>query len=172
MLMGPDLAGVGMGDEALRVAVAIAENLGLGAGLADERIVGRHAAVIVEADDFAGVVAQILGAVAVAALTGGDVEMAGRVESETRAEVPAAAGFPVDPKNHFEIGEGVAVEAGAGHFGAGTAAARPGVGQVDPAVGGIVGVEDDVEQAALAGRGGLGHAADGRGVEQTVADDA
>ena len=76
VLDGVDPAGRGLARHALRVAVADGVELGPRVGSSDEGVVVGHASVVVEADDAARRVAQVLGAVGLAALTGGDEEVA------------------------------------------------------------------------------------------------
>src|SRR3546814_19517531 len=78
------------------------------------------------------------------------VEGAVAGEGEARAEVVAAADLGLGAENHLQVAERGAVEARPRHLGAGAVLASPGVGEVDPAVLGDVGMESDVEQAALA----------------------
>src|SRR5690606_31234497 len=56
----PERVRLGVPNETLRVAVAVAPDLRQRAGAADERIVVRHGAVVVQADDLALVAAQVL----------------------------------------------------------------------------------------------------------------
>ena len=64
VLVLPQLAGRGMEREALRIAVAVAPDLGLRARSADERIIRRNRAVGSDANDLADVVGEILRLVA------------------------------------------------------------------------------------------------------------
>ena len=68
VLHDPDPAGLGMHGEALRVAVAVGEDLGRGIVAADEGVALRHAAVGMQAHDLAGEIARRLRALVLAAL--------------------------------------------------------------------------------------------------------
>ena len=79
----------------MRVAMTVAVDLGPGVGLAGKRVVGRDGAVIVQANDFAGMVVEFLGARPVAAIAAADIEVAVRVKGETGAEMTAAESLPI-----------------------------------------------------------------------------
>jgi hypothetical protein len=75
MLMGPQLAALRMKRRALHVAMAIAPDLGLGAGAFDELIVGRNAAFGSQPDHLAEMVAEVLRFVAIAeVIAGGETD--------------------------------------------------------------------------------------------------
>src|SRR3546814_4255082 len=87
-LVGPRHAGLRMHGQALHVAVAVAEDLRTGIVAPRAGVIFRHAAVVVQPDDGAEVVGDVLrllhGVVAVAE---GHVEGAVDGEGEARAEV-------------------------------------------------------------------------------------
>ena len=89
VLLQPEPAGLRVHGQPLRVAVAVAEDLGPGARAADERIVLRHAAVGMQAHHLAGDLAQILRALALAALAQRDEQIASR--SNARREPKCCA---------------------------------------------------------------------------------
>ncbi len=83
VLMRPEFAGSGMQSSALHVAVAKGPFLRSCIRLADEGIVGRQPAVVVQADDLAGVVIEPLGAIPIAAIPESDIEHALPVEHQS-----------------------------------------------------------------------------------------
>ena len=91
VLVQPRDAGLRVDGQTLRVAMAVAEDLGPRARDADERIVLGHAAVRMQPDHLAVILAQVLRAIALPALADGDEQMALRVERQTRAEVFASS---------------------------------------------------------------------------------
>src|SRR5688572_28762097 len=82
MLVRPQVAGLRVDDEALRVAMAVAPDLRARALATDERVVRRHAAVVVEAQDLALVVRQVLRRVGFEVALGRRLAIAGRQEEE------------------------------------------------------------------------------------------
>ena len=60
VLVGPQIAGLRMNRQALHVAMAVAPDFRPRAGAGHERIVRRHAAVVVQADDLAVMVGEVL----------------------------------------------------------------------------------------------------------------
>src|SRR4030095_9452336 len=91
VLVRPEHAGLGVQRRALLVAVAEVEFLRLPGGLADERIVLRHAAVVVQADHRARVILGLRGAGHLAAVAQREVDVAGAVEDDAPAEVVSRA---------------------------------------------------------------------------------
>src|SRR5690606_40689493 len=77
--------------DAQRIAMAQRPDLRGHAALAGEGIVGRDAAVVVEADDLAQVGRHVLGRLELLPVTGRDPQLAGRVEGQAMAEVALAA---------------------------------------------------------------------------------
>src|SRR5262249_29882207 len=108
VLVLPQFSAFGMEREALRVAVAVAPDLGLGARPADERIVRRHRAVGPHAQDLAEMVAEILGLVAIGEMFARSEEevVVGRLH-DAAAEMVAVRERTLLPENHPD-----AVEAG------------------------------------------------------------
>ncbi len=144
---------------ALRIAVAVAPELGPRAARAEGGVVARNAAVSPDAHHLAQVVCDVLRMVE--AGTRGVVglplaerheERAVGPEREPRAVVSLARDLRRLPEDHRDVGQRRAGQLPAGHGGAVAAGAGFGVGPVDPRVRRRVepGVERDVEQAALA----------------------
>ena len=147
----PDVAGGGMGDESLGVAVTEGPDGGAGIGLLDERVVAGDASVVVDAVDFTVGECGILGFVLGAAVAYAEVEVA-VLKDEACAEVDS--GGTVLGKGGFEeglvIGPTVVANAPANDFGhalgfAVAFFAAGGVAEVDPAVAVIVGVRGNFE---------------------------
>src|SRR5207248_8381601 len=86
----PDLAGLRMQRQALRVAVAVGEDLGPHARSTDKGIVRRHRAVVLQAHDLARQVRKILRLLHLEAIAASDVHQPGAVEQDARAELEAA----------------------------------------------------------------------------------
>src|SRR5690606_3282173 len=107
----PYLAGRGLDGEPLRIAVPVAPDLGARAGAVDERIVGRHAAVIVEPVDGALMIAQVLGRVLLserrvrAAIADGDEQIALGVERQPRPEVLSGVAPRLGLEDLFDAGQ-------------------------------------------------------------------
>ena len=97
VLVGPPVAGLGVHEQAVRVAVCAAPDPGQGAGPPDERVVVGHAAVVGEADSdpwwcdgsCAGCAARSPGVLAIQSPTEGE-EVAVAVPGEPAAVVAAA----------------------------------------------------------------------------------
>ncbi len=114
----PELAGLGMKGQAIAVAVAVGEDLRQRVVASDEGVVGRHAAVVADAQRLADVIVEglrlepqarvILGNAAQAvAIADGDVQC--RVGAEQDPPGQVAAGFPgVGDKDFLDV-----LEAGA-----------------------------------------------------------
>ena len=181
VLVEPEVAGLGMEREALRVAVAVAVDVLERALGSDERIVGGDAPVVVQAHDHAVVGGEVLRRVGRQfgepatrrhlPVPGGDVEVAFRVECQARAVVVAArrAGDP----DLLDVDERVVLQAPPHHARARSSAfARPGVAEVEQAIRLEIGVQGHVQQAALAPCDHLGHAPDGLIEERSVTHDA
>jgi hypothetical protein len=83
VLMRPEFAGLRMQCRALHVAVAEGELFRFPAGLADEGVVGGDAPVVVQADYRAGMIVRPLSALHLAAVSQGDVKVAGAVEDKS-----------------------------------------------------------------------------------------
>ena len=152
--------------------MAVAEDLGPGAVDADERIVLGHAAVRIQPDHRAVMVGEILGALALPALTHGDKQMALRVEREPRAEVIGRVHQRLGREDHLEVLQPAVAENGPRDAGAVAAIALGRIGQVDQPVRRELGIERDVEQPALAAGVNRRHALDRRGNQLPLAHDA
>ena len=151
VLVHPQLAGTGTQGRPLRVAVPVGPDLR--AGLADARVALRDAAVAVEPDDLAEGAVEVLGGVELLALAERHEHRLVGPEHDPGAEVAGAGGLRGLPVDHLDVREGVADQAAARQGGAREAlfgaAARLGVGPVDPGVARKVGVDRDIEQTAL-----------------------
>ncbi len=97
VLVGPDVAGLRMDGEPLHVAMSVAPDLRPRAGAVDERIVSRHAPVVVQPDDLAVVIRQILRRMRLELAFRSDLPVAERqeqvpvaVEGDLAAEMVAA----------------------------------------------------------------------------------
>jgi hypothetical protein len=134
-----------------------------------ERIVLGHAAVRIQPDHLAVVLAQILGAVALPALADGDEQMALRVERQTRAEVLARIHERLGREDHLQVLEPPLAQPGARDPRAVAAVAGGRVGEIDHPVRGESGIEGDVEQPALPARVDFRHALDRLRIEHPVA---
>src|SRR6185436_3993835 len=116
------------------VTMAEVELLGLPAGLADERVVGRHATVVMQTDHGPGVVVRPLRAIPVAALAEGEIEIAGAVEDDAPAEMVAAPAFRVLGKESLHVLQAIALQLAARQLGAEAVAAARRVGEIDERV--------------------------------------
>lgn len=153
-----EFSGYRVEGEALRVAVAIAPDGGIGFSVTDEGIIGGDAAVVVEAMDFAVGARDILSVRALAAFADGEVEITLAIEGDTAAKVNAA-GFNVvlkfalvnrlliDESAVFDFAANDTREADLGAVGVLLGIAE---GKIEPAVVGIIGMSNDVEQSGLA----------------------
>ena len=99
----PELAGFRIHRQAVAVAVAISEDLGLGSRASDERIVGRHGAVVAKPQRLSHVIVQTLGlhaqtvvfragAADTIAIADGDIQRAIGREEDSAGQI--AAGLP------------------------------------------------------------------------------
>ncbi len=161
--MRPQFARVRMQRGTLHVAVAVAPDLGQRTGRLDERVVGRHAAVGLDANGLAEVRVEVLRFVSVReAFAQGDEEPALAVEDEARAEMGHADLLVALPEDHGHAGQLVARQFAPGHRRAVLACiftgAGLGIAQINEAAGREVGIEGDVEQAALAAGVDVRHA--------------
>ena len=136
--------------------MAVAPNLGPGAGLASERVVRRHRAVRADADHLAVVIAEILRLVALEALAQRHEQIAVAGEGEARAEMQAARGRGLLAKNDLARSSSRAASSPGTSLARATlvpllpCSARLRIGEVDQARGGEVGAERHVQQSALA----------------------
>src|SRR5262245_17354731 len=119
VLVLPQLAGLRMEDEALRVAVAIAPDLGLSAVAAAEWTVGRHRAVRPHPHDLADVVGEVLRLLAREIMVAQRQEQAAVLRlRDPAAEVEAGRYRPLlleDDLDVFEPGPAFVVEPGTRH---------------------------------------------------------
>jgi hypothetical protein len=154
------MPGVRIEDEALHVAVAVAVDLGQRVVPPDEGIVGRDAAVAVDAHDRARVAVETLRMLAeIGAVTEPDDERAVRQEGHAPAVVQLRVARRSGGEQHLDVDELSALQAAAHHPRRIRARRAVREGQVDPAVGLVVRIEHDLEQPPLAADMGLGHTA-------------
>ena len=162
------------------IAVAVRPDLGECALATDERVVGRHASVVVQAQHLAVVRGQILCRMALQilridlAIADGDEEVAVAVERQARPVVAFALG----PRLGFDDGlhavQAVVFEAAAddGRRALRAVRVRLRVTQVDEAVLGEARMRDHIEESALAARTDGGHTGHRRRQQLPVAYDA
>ena len=163
--------------EALGIAVAVAPDGGNGGGVADEGIVGRHASVVVQAVDLAAGQSKVLGVLMLAAFADAEEDITFAVEGDAGTEVPV--GFDIvfklglenclllDERPVLQLAADDARESGRGAVGFGQLFA---VGKINPAVGRVVRMRDDIHEAGLAADVDHGQAADRPGGELAVFD--
>jgi hypothetical protein len=140
----------------LAVAVTVAPDFRQRAGLFDERVVGRNAAILAEAHDLAVMVVERLGVGhARTTITEGQEEPAVVGLDDAAAEMLATADFRRLPEDRRELFQpsGVIGKAGRGQSRRIAAAQRRrfGVAEINHPVAGKVAVGHDIEQAALTG---------------------
>ena len=151
-----------------RVAEAVRPDRAEASRLAVERVVGRHRAVLVDPQDLAVRVAQVLGVGGVAVVADGDVELAVRAEGEAAADVQLLRGGlgpeDLDGPGGADVGGGVEADDVVEQVPAGVVEVRPVVGHPE------VRVERDADQAKVAGGIG-GERGEGPGQQPAVLDD-
>src|SRR5690606_22758163 len=174
VLGGPKIAGDGMERDALGVAVAVAPDRGQRAGSGDMGIVGRHAAVVVDAVDFAIGAGQILGLLLGAAVSDREEKIT-VLKNQPGAKVHAALAVEggrsaidlllVHPR---------AVAQPAAHDGGHRDAVLAGIteAEINPTVVGMIRMHADREQTALPPRPDRRRAAHGLGLQSIRTDDA
>ncbi|MNU98958.1 hypothetical protein D3C71_890790 [compost metagenome] len=139
----------------LGVAVAVAPDLGQGARLFGERVVGRHGPFGGDADDLAVVVVELLGIVlAVVAVTQGQEQVAVRRLHDAAAKMQAAFDLGPLAEDHLDVLQAASIlgQRGPGQRRAVAACARRcGLGKTkeDAAVAGKGSVRHHIQQAAL-----------------------
>src|SRR5438309_9346915 len=101
VLVRPEHSRLRMQRRALHVAVPEVEFLGLPSRLADERVVLRDAAIIVQPDHRAGMVIRALRALLLPALAEREIKSAVAVEDDAAAEVDAARAYRALPDQHL-----------------------------------------------------------------------
>ncbi len=173
MFGGPGGAGGGVDGDALDVAVAVGPYFGGGVFLVDEGVVLGGGAVVVDADDFSGVAGEVLCVFAgegafdldwgVAAVADAHEEGAVGEPGEDGSEVLGSGFVFVNFEDFCYVVEAGAVVGGAGEDGAVGFGVALGEGEVEGFVFFVFGVEDDVEEAALAAGEDFGDAGDGFG---------
>src|SRR5688572_15196848 len=142
--------------QSLNVAMSVAPDLRPRAGAGHKRIVRRHSSIVVEADDLAVMIRQILRRVRVKLAFGGNLpiaegqkQVAVAVKRNLSAEVVASLGDRLEQLLH--AGQPVVLKAAAYQRGprlsVGGTWLR--VAQVDEAIGGEVRMGHDFEQSAL-----------------------
>src|SRR5580704_18452943 len=138
--------------QTLRVAIAPGEDFRSRTGLADEGIVRRHRAVVAQADDLAGEIAEILGALHLEAVADADIHQSGAVEDDARAEIEAALAPGQGLEDHLDVAQAALAQFGAGDRRGRAAAVARDIGEIERAILREVGVQADIEQAGLAAR--------------------
>src|SRR5207302_9043799 len=103
VLVRPEHSRLRMQRRALHVAVPEVEFLGLPSRLSGERVVLRHAPIVVQTDHRAGVVIRALRALHLPALAEREIEIAVAVEDDAPAEVDAARAFRALPEHHLHF---------------------------------------------------------------------
>ncbi len=154
----PQFAGLRIDGGALRIAVAVRPDFGPRALLADEGVVLRHRAILVDAHDLAKVGRKILGGRELEALAQGDEQLAVGSEGEPPAKMIAAVDFRLLAEDDGDVFEAVSPERAAGHRGSGAARSGFRIGEIDEPVRRKIRIECDVEQPALTLGENLGHA--------------
>src|SRR3954463_2779052 len=147
----PERARSRMNRQALDVAVTVGPDFGSGVGAVHERVVGRNRTVGIDADHLAEMIREVLRGVELETLAGRNEELAFRREGETRAEVVRPRNgrlLPEDRLEAFQRRAGRVEPAAPGGCGR-AALARFGVGEIDKAVLGKLGIERDIEKTAL-----------------------
>ena len=150
-----------MDRRALHVAMPVRPDLGPCAALADERVVGRNATVALDAHDLAEVVCEVLRFVAeLLPLAHRDEEPAVARKRQPRTVVRIARLGGLLLEDHRERIEpvGRCVERAPTDRRCADVVARLGVGEIHSAIRGELGIERDVEQAALPPRKNARHA--------------
>ena len=159
--------------------MSVAPDLRTRAGAADERIVGRHAAIVVQPDDLAVMVREILRRVRLEVPLGRNLPIAERqeqvavlVERDLAAEVSAALRHRLEQL--LDAGEPIVLEPAAHERGRRLlpVGARLRVGQVEQPVRGEVRMRHHLEKTTLARVEHLRHAVDGLRKELALPDDA
>ena len=146
----PQQAGLRMQRRALHVAIAQRIFFRQPAGFAHERIVFRHAAVVVQADHRTVVIAGILRALHFAAVAEGDKQITFAVEHDARAEVIAGAQLRQHAENDLHVFQLIAAQCAARDFGADALVVPCGIRQVDPIVLSELRMQHHIHQSALA----------------------
>ena len=106
-----------MHGESLRIAMAEGEDFRPRAGLTHEGIVRRHRTVVLQANDLAGEIAEVLRAVHLVALACGDIHQAGAIKGDARAEMQAAAGVGQGLEDGGHTAQGAVAQFGSCHRG-------------------------------------------------------
>lgn len=159
--------------QALRVAMAVAPYRRVGTGAADEGVVLGHGAIAGDADDLAVGFVELLGAIAmVTAFADAGVEEAIAADDDARAEVLAAVVSRLLPKQHAQVRQRARSQSRAGDGGVRAIRCRSGIGEIQRAIAGEVGIEHHVEQATLAVGVDLGYAGQRRTDAAIRFDDA
>jgi hypothetical protein len=157
----PKVPGLRVERGSLHVAMTVGPDLGLGPRLVPEGIVGRHAAIGVDAHHLAEVARQVLRLLPIVEpVAHGDEERAVAPEDEPRPEMVAAPDFGLLPEDHLHIRQSFAVEPTAHDRRACAPLARLGEREIDEPVAGEGGVDGDVQEPPLARGVDLRHPGD------------
>ena len=173
--MLPEHPGLGVDDEAQRIAMPEGVNFRPIARVAHERVVCRYGAIVVEAQDLAAQAHRILREVLNVVLgpaAGGQVDLAVTSEDDAAVETRVALVRLGDEKVS-DIDERVGLEpAPRERRSAHTASDRFGVREIDQAIFGKPGMEGNIHETPVAVGADLGHAGDDPWVEHSASNDA
>jgi hypothetical protein len=161
MLVGPEFASGWVHGKALDIAMSSAEDL------------GRTGAAVGHTNDAARMVACLLGTVFLPSVAKSQVEMTLLVDHQPAAEVSATSGLRLHSKENLHVLEGVSIEAGPGHGGAGRGHAARQVAlrirEEQNAILSMIGVGKDIKESTLAaGNDVRGESLNGLGIEPEV----
>src|SRR4026208_2223295 len=148
-------------------------DLRLISGLADERIVWRHAAVISQPNDFATVILCVLRALLLLPFPDRQIQKVGTIERDAATIVRVRLAPRVGDEDVLDVGERGPIESAARQCRRREiVVARLRVGQIDEAILRERRMQRDVEQTAKHTREDFGDAGNRCWIEHAVADDA
>ena len=156
---------------ALHVAVPEVEFLGLPSRLADEGVVLRDAAIVVQPDHRAGMVVRSLRALHLPALAEREIQIAGAVEDDAAAEVDAARAFRALPEQHLHFLQLPAIQLCARQLGPDAALSAGGVREINQSVLTVPRVKNHVEKPALPSGRDLRQPGNRLGIELSLRND-
>ena len=141
-----------MHGQPLRIAMAPGEDLRPHVGLADEGIVRRHRAVVLQPHDLAAEIVEILRPLHLIALARGDIHQAGAVEGDARAEMQPARRPRQGLEDRRDAAQGAVAQLGARHGGR-RAARRPRPNRIGKGRGSAQSSDAGRHRAVRPGRG-------------------
>src|SRR5580704_2351710 len=154
MLVRPQLSSYGVHNQALRIAMSVAPDLRLRILGANERIVGRNAAIIAQAKNLTRVIVELLRPVLVMALANRQEQITIE-ENHPSAVVEAIFRECVGGENALAVDHFVVAEAEAVHHGCAALAGAGRIAEIDPTIFQVLGMECDVVKSSiLTGQGG------------------